>query len=472
MYKLSFFLIFSVRLIFAQYAEADFLMLNGEKASMEQLLQEYIRIPSVSGNEKAAGDFIKSVCRENGLHIASFGESNGNYNFAASVFPLESGKPNIIFLNHIDVVPESDQNKFEAFSGKLYEGNIYGRGAIDNKGMAVMQLTSIIHLLKNQQIKNSKFNVTFLSVSCEETQCSGGIEYVLDNYFDLLNPAVVIGEGPTEISTLMDGEFKNPIFAVSVAHKRTFWLHLERDIKSIGHGSITPINYANKEMVAALSRLVSEKPKARFNEVNVRILKSLAEHKKGIEKLVLKHPKFFKPLLVPQLRKEPKLFSVFSNTVTLTNINSHNDAYNMVPEKVEAFLDCRLLPDEDENAFLKKIRKKLKNDSIRIKVVKSMPRTTPSDIRNIYYHNLEKAIQLNYPNSSVIPIMMPNLNDLGAFRARGITAFATMPVYVKLEHVDGIHNSNEKIPVNALYEGSQVYYNFLSFMMEEPDDTP
>ena len=81
---------------------------DGSYSSVEAVLQEYVRIPSVSGQEQEAGNFLKAVCRNNGLFISDFGTEDGQYNFAASVFPLSSGKPNIVFLNHIDVVPESD----------------------------------------------------------------------------------------------------------------------------------------------------------------------------------------------------------------------------------------------------------------------------------------------------------------------------------------------------------------------------
>ena len=250
--------------------------------SIEYLLQNYLQILSVSGNEKKAGDFLKSVCKENGLHISDFGKANGNYNFAASIFPLSSKKPNIIFLNHIDVVPELKGPKTKINRGAIRKGIIYGRGAIDNKGAAMMQLYSIIQFLNNKELKNNPYNITLLSVSCEETQCDGGVKYVIDNYLDLLNPVVVIGEGPSELTTLIGGEFKYPIFGISVAHKRSFWLNLELESNNNAHGSVTPLSYSNKELVASLNKLIKKKNKAIFNNLNIGLLKALAEHKKGL----------------------------------------------------------------------------------------------------------------------------------------------------------------------------------------------
>ena len=105
------------------------------------LLSRYIQYPSVSGNEKEAAEYLLSVCREKGFSIRLFSDKNGGYNFAASLYPLDLGLPNVIFLNHIDVVPPGDLSDwdFKPFSGKIEKGMIFGRGAIDMKGMAIMQ---------------------------------------------------------------------------------------------------------------------------------------------------------------------------------------------------------------------------------------------------------------------------------------------------------------------------------------------
>jgi len=143
---------------------------DGSNSDVEAVLQEYVRIPSVSGQEQKAGDFLKAVCRNNGLFISDFGTEDGQYNFAASVFPLNSGKPNIVFLNHIDVVPESESQSRDPYSGNIEDGVIYGRGTIDNKGAAMMQLFGILSVMQEPNLAQSPYNFTFLAVSCEETQ--------------------------------------------------------------------------------------------------------------------------------------------------------------------------------------------------------------------------------------------------------------------------------------------------------------
>lgn len=441
--------------------------IDGSLAPIENILQEYIRIPSVSGNEKKAGEFLKEVCKNNALHITDFGIDDGRYNFAASVFPLSMQKPNIIFLNHIDVVPESQSELREPFSGDIEDGIIYGRGTIDNKGAALIQLYGLIKAMKDPTLFESDYNFTFLAVSCEETQCDGGVAYVIRNFFSDLNPVAVLGEGPSELTSLMEGEFNQPVFGVSVVHKKPLWLDLKLEHGTNGHGSITPLTYANKELVAALEKLTRKKPEAVFNDINVRFLKDMSKYHKGVKKMVLKHPKLFRPIVTSQLRKHPELFSLFTNTITLTNIYSNSKSVNKIASMAGAQLDCRLLPETNEYEFVRMIKKRLKNDNIKIKVIKNMPSNNISSVSTIYFKNLSKAIQSKYPEADVINIMMPNVNDLGAFRAKSIPSYGTLPIIFDTEEVRSVHGKDEHIHIKSLYDGADVFEGFIQHMSKE-----
>ena len=69
--------------------------------NIEQALSEYLQFESVSGHEKEAGDWLKGLCKLNGLHVKEMGTTDGNYNFTASIYPLSSDLPNIILLPQV-----------------------------------------------------------------------------------------------------------------------------------------------------------------------------------------------------------------------------------------------------------------------------------------------------------------------------------------------------------------------------------
>jgi len=435
--------------------------------SIQDILSKYLQISSVSGEELEAGEFLKQLCIENGLYITPMGDQNGNYNFAASIVPLDKGLPNIIFLNHIDVVPAGDEEKwdFPPYSGEIVNDEIWGRGAFDNKGTAVMQLFSVIEIANRYRGRELSHNITFLPVSCEETQCSGGIKYVVDNYLDELNPAVVIGEGPPAIKGIIQNKPDLALFGISVAQKRTLWLRLKLELKTNGHGSVTPLQYANKEMIMALNNLLDKKPKIQYNEINVNLLKRMGELNKGFTGFVLKHPKLFKPIIAPKLRKEPVLMALYSNTITLTSLNDGNYEYNVIPNKVTAVLDCRLLPNESTERFLNYVKQGLNNDDISIEIVKETLQVEPSKEESEFFVNLKTAIEQNYEDCKTATVILPNSNDTAYFRAHGIPSFSTVPVKIDRKYLESIHAPNERIPLSILQKGTDTFTHFVELCL-------
>ncbi len=435
------------------------------------VLSDYIKIQSISGEEFEAGEYLSTIAKDLGLHIRHFGRENGNYNFTASIYPLELQKPNIVFLNHIDVVPAGDLTKWEhpPFSGIISNNEIWGRGTFDNKGVAIMQLMAIADFTAKAKLEDLPYNVTMLSVSCEESQCQGGAKYVADNHLGEINPIVLIGEGPPALDSIISTNPDEVIFGIATAHKRSFWLELKLLINTTSHGSVTPLEYANKEMILALERLLSKKQKAVYTKENVQLLRELGKLEKGVKQIALGAPRLFKPIVVSQLRKRPEVFSVFSNTITLTRINSVENACNVIPTEITACLDCRLLPEADEKAFLEDVQKRLDNPNIEIIIMDSAPVMQVSSTKNQFYTLLKESILEYHGDVKVIPLILPNMNDSGIFRSKGIPAFDIAPARIPNELLHNIHGYNERIPVSFLYEGIDVFRLFLEKCMTPPD---
>ena len=284
---------------------------------------------------------------------------------------------------------------------------------------------------------------------------------VLDNYLEELNPEVVIGEGPPSIDGALRSDPDQVFFGISAAHKRPLWLQLELEIQASGHGSVPPLTYANLEMVRALNRLFKKKQRVIFNEINVNMLKVLGASEKGIAAFVLKNPKLLKGLLKPQLRKETELFALFSNTITLTSLDSDNDVVNIIPHKIKALLDCRLLPGQSADDFLQDVKNTLKNESIEITIVNKCPKMKPSSPNNRFYLHYQDAVLARFPDSKTVTVLLPAGNDNGSFRAKGIAAYGSIPILIDREYLEYIHNFNERIPLSTLDQGQAVYTNFV-----------
>lgn len=94
-------------------------------------LQNYLRIPSPTGQEK-----------ESALYLASFLENNG---FNTELLEGEKDRPNLLmdwkggegktllFNGHLDVFPPESNPTRDPWSGEIIGDKIYARGATDMK---------------------------------------------------------------------------------------------------------------------------------------------------------------------------------------------------------------------------------------------------------------------------------------------------------------------------------------------------
>ena len=426
------------------------------------LLSNYVKIPSESGNEAEAGKFLSNECVKSGLHVKVFTKEQNSYNFAASLYPLESGKPNIIFLNHIDVVDEGDDHhwKYPAYSGAIEDGYVWGRGSIDNKGMAVMQLAAITEFAETVQNEKLPFNVTLLSVSSEEVGGELGAKIIADSFLNQLNPVVILGEGGSGVSGIISSNPDQVVYGISVAQKRGLWLKLKLQMKTSGHGSIPPKEYVNKIMIEALDRLNQKKTKVVLSETTKSMFKQMGSMEKGIKGFALRNITLFKPFIGGALKKEPIISALVSNTITLTNISNPPASVNMISQEVEAILDCRLLPQTNTKDFIAEIRKVMKEQRISVEIINESQKASASKT-DLFYDELSNAIKGVNQGSGVIPILFPAFNDNNYFRAKGIPVFGILPIHMDLHSLESIHNIDERLSFESLETGTAVYSDFL-----------
>lgn len=462
MRKISF-LIFFVFLIhhhsFSQFkSEAGYLPAPAET------LSQYLQFASHTGAEKKAGMYLSGISEKLGLHVKVFTAEEDSYNFAASLYPLDQKKPNIILLNHIDVVPASeaaDTWQYPPFTGMITDSMIWGRGALDNKGAAVMQLFAVANFMAAAQQQELPYNVTLLAVSSEEAGGHLGARIISESYLDELNPAIVLGEGGAGVSGILPSDAQKKIFGIEINQKRSLSLRVHLALKSSGHGAVPPKRYTNKMMVASLHKLMQRKPKIKITEPARIMFREFARLEGGIKGLVLKHPGFFKPILSAYIRKNPVMHALVTNTVTVTHIENPPKSPNQIPQQITVMLDCRLLPGTDEEKFIRNLRRTFGNKAIEVEVLSRAVAAPHTDPENMFFENLAAAVTTVYPRAAAIPILAPASNDNNYFRKKGAPVFGLTPIYMDQALLSSIHNANERIPVRALHKGIAVYTDFL-----------
>jgi acetylornithine deacetylase/succinyl-diaminopimelate desuccinylase-like protein len=146
----------------------------GHQAEFLEGLKAFLRIPSISTLSEHKPDILRAAAfardelRAAGMTTAEFIEGEGNPLVYAEWLGAP-GKPTILFYGHYDVQPPDPLNEWLSppFEPEVRGGNIYARGACDDKGQVYIQIKAVEGLLK--ATGRLPVNVKFLLEGEEET---------------------------------------------------------------------------------------------------------------------------------------------------------------------------------------------------------------------------------------------------------------------------------------------------------------
>jgi hypothetical protein len=173
-----------------------------------------------------------------------FGKSTGAEGLSAQLFESQPGrgvvyarlkgsgeKKALILLHHLDVVPATRADwEVDPFAGVLKDGYVYGRGAIDCKGVAIVQFLTLA-LLKRAGVP-LKRDIIFLGTADEEAGGQLGAGWFVEHHFDLIADAEFLLTEGGGIRVKESGRS----YDVDIAEKAPCWLQLESSGPA-GHGS-------------------------------------------------------------------------------------------------------------------------------------------------------------------------------------------------------------------------------------------
>ncbi len=415
-----------------------------------EVLSHYLRVNTTNppGNEAAGASFLGDVLHDHGLEYRLLEAAPGRSSLLARLRGSGEGKP-LIFLNHIDVVPaEAEGWQVAPFSGEVSDGFVWGRGALDMKGMGVMQLMAFIAVAREGL--PLRRDLVFLAVADEEAGGYAGAKMLLEKYPEELEADLVINEGGYALTDLVPGK---PFFMVACAEKYGLWLRLLQRGQG-GHGSMPTGKGALELMVRALARFLERKRPLRINPVMQAFFTRLAEFWEilGPYREDGKLETLMRVIEENHLDAVPALNAVLRDTASLNVLHAGNKI-NVIPDRAEAFLDCRLLPETEAPEFLDFVREALAGEGLEIDHFQDMERSPSSPWESVAYRTLEETILECYPDAVVSPFMLSGLSDSRFFRARRVPCYGIIPARLRLSDLPRIHGADERISLQDVREG-------------------
>lgn len=139
-------------------------IVDGMRDDIIRTTQEMVRIKSVKEEPSGEMPFGEGIqkCLEYTLDLCeTMGFETVNVDNYAMHADLGQGSETVGILAHLDVVPEGDNWDYAPYSAIIDNGNIYGRGTIDDKGPAVAALFAMKALKETGAPMKKKVRIIF-----------------------------------------------------------------------------------------------------------------------------------------------------------------------------------------------------------------------------------------------------------------------------------------------------------------------
>jgi acetylornithine deacetylase/succinyl-diaminopimelate desuccinylase-like protein len=432
------------------------------------VLQGYLRLDTTNppGNETAGAEYLKAELAKDGLEseIHEFAPGRGSL-----VARLKASKPNgekpLCLLSHIDVVPaETDTWPEDAkpLSGALKDDAVWGRGALDMKGMGTLELQTF-RWLARKKVPLLR-DVILLAVADEEV-AEGGMKLVTGKLWADIDCGHLINEGGMGVKGLLtEGQ---TTFAISVGEKGVLWLRVTASGEA-GHGSTPTDTRAPTRLVQALEKLAARQPKPRIQPAMYELLRRTGEKNGGFSGFVMQRPALVDAFALKKLLAKPPTRAGVTDTCQVTGFDGKGSAPNVIPSSTSAILDCRLLPGTTPDALEKELTELTKGvEGITLERILAFEAAV-SEVDDPFFDALARNAVRGRTDAVAGPVVSPGFTDSILARGKGTRAYGFVPFEVTPEELATFHGKNERVPVKSVHRGLEVLYRSVVDVVAAP----
>lgn len=451
---------------------------DAEFAEATAALRDLLRIDTTNppGNERAAADLIAGWLRAEGLtpELAGASPERPNLVCRLAADPAERrGRP-LVLSCHLDVVPADPARwTHPPFAGVEADGCLWGRGAIDMKGFAVMALTAL-RQLKRRGTRLDR-DLIFAAVADEEAGAEWGSQWLVEQRPDLLGdrPEYVINE----VGGFTVHRKGRRFYPVQVAEKGIAWLRLTAR-GTPGHSSLPSTDNALATLADAIQRIAAARLPWHVSEPARAFIGGMARESgflaRSLSPLLL-HP-VTGPALLPLAIAEPSrrrsVEAILRNTANPTLIQLGGDKINVIPGVASVDIDGRLTPGQTAEDLIRELRTVLRDPGgtrFQFEILNTSGAAIfPS--ANPLFDAIRDTLRERDPEGIVVPSMVPGFTDSKNYGKLGAICHGFYPLRLPadLDFAALFHGDDERIPLDGFRWGIDTLTDLLTRFASAP----
>ena len=425
------------------------------------IYKELIEINTVTptGDTAKAAEAMAARLRAAGFagaDVQVFNPAPRKGNLVARLHGTGSRKP-ILLMAHLDVV-EARREDWSVDPFKLLEkdGYFYGRGSGDDKFMAATFVANMIRY-KQEGYRPDRDIILLLETDEEIGDMNAvGIQWMLKNHRDLIDAEFALNEGGRV--GLKNGKALRNDLQTS---EKVFANYSFEVKNSGGHSSLPSKDNAIYRLAEGLARLSKYDFPAVLNETTRSWLERAAPLEDpqigaAMNSVASGHPD---PAAVARLSAMPAYNAQLRTTCVATMLEAGH-AFNALPQRAQATVNCRVLPGEPVEEVQKTLARVVDDNQISVTPTLIDVSSKPSPPTPEVVRAVERATAEFWPGIPVIPTMSAGATDGRFLRNAGIPTYGTSGLAGDIDDVRA-HGKDERVLVKSFNDGQEYLYRLV-----------
>jgi acetylornithine deacetylase/succinyl-diaminopimelate desuccinylase-like protein len=407
------------------------------------LLQELIQLDTVNppGNETRVASHLRRYLEDNGVACELIAKVPERANLVARV-PGRGEGPSLLLLSHTDtVLADPSEWQLDPWSGELRDGQVWGRGALDMKGQVAASAVAIASLAREGF--EPPGDLIFAACADEEVGDGYGLQWLVEEHPDAVRADYCINEGGGDRL-----EFGGRAFWVcSTAEKMSAPFRLILHGRS-GHASRPGI--ADNALVKAapmIERLGGFQDAPELGPEVEAFIRTVCGEVPAPEGAV-SAARGVHPMAADIV--EPLLGTTLAPTMIMAS-----EKRNVIPNRCEITVDCRILPGHTQEEIERKVAELLEGAEYQLEWIEAHGGTR-SPVDSPLWEVVESFVAEIEPEARAVPLLLSGFTDSHWMRqAFGTVAYGFFPMRTMEPELAArlIHSADERIELEDLELG-------------------
>jgi acetylornithine deacetylase/succinyl-diaminopimelate desuccinylase-like protein len=364
-----------------------------------------------------------------------------------------AAKP-VLFIAHLDVVEARREDwTVDPFVLTERDGFFYGRGTLDIKGSAATLVTAFARL-RQEGFKPARDLILALTAD-EEGGPDNGVAWLIANRRDLIDAEYCINfdSGGGE---LRDGK----VVALDVQAAEKVFTSFTLTVKnSGGHSSLPTKDNAIYRLAAGLQRLSTFEFPMRTSDVTRAYFTAMAKLASPSDAAAMR-ALGRQPLdqeAAARLSASSPFYNALLRTTCVPTLLQGGHAENALPQTAQATVNCRMLPDDSQEAVQQALVRALADPQIEVAPIRQAVPSPPSPLTPDVFRAIADAARPIYGDAPLVPFMETGATDGLLLRNAGTPVYGVNGIAYDVNDVRA-HGKDERIFVRSYYEGLEFAY--------------